>query len=69
MDRRRTRAIVVEFEFEHSRSDGLTYDISPDGRRFLVLKLVNNDEAAAGHVQLLVVQNWLEGLRDLVRVD
>jgi serine/threonine-protein kinase len=42
---------------------GRTYDISPDGRRFLVLKLIAVDDTASDRVQLLVVQNWMEELK------
>jgi serine/threonine-protein kinase len=41
---------------------GLTYDISPDGRRFLVLKLVRKDETSDS-ARLLVVQNWFAELK------
>ena len=35
------------------------YDVSPDGRRFLVVRLA----AGAGEVELVVVQNWFEELK------
>ena len=42
-----------------------TYDVSPDGQRFLVLK----EPAAEGPVDLLVVLNFLEELKRLVPVE
>ncbi len=47
---------------------GRTYDISPDGKRFLMIK-----EGGAGEetepTQLILVQNWLDELKRLVPVD
>jgi serine/threonine-protein kinase len=44
-----------------------TYDVAPDGRRFLMIKLGGGgaDETAAP-ATLTVVQNWLEELKRLV---
>ena len=41
----------------------MTYDVSADGRRFLILKLVSNEEEVSDSVQLLAVQNWMEELK------
>ena len=41
---------------------GRTYDVSPNGQRFLMIKEGGGN--ASGH--LVVVQNWLEELRRLV---
>jgi serine/threonine-protein kinase len=45
---------------------GRPYDVSPDGRRFLMIK----EGAAAGggapQAQIILVQNWLEELQRLV---
>jgi hypothetical protein len=38
------------------------YDVSPDGQRFLMIKL-NGGGSWAGVQNLVVVQNWLETLR------
>jgi hypothetical protein len=35
------------------------YDVSPDGKRFLMLKAADEDQ---GVRQIVVVQNWLEEL-------
>jgi hypothetical protein len=42
-----------------------TYDISSDGQRFLFVKRSTNQVTP----QIVVVQNWLEELRRLVRRD
>jgi serine/threonine-protein kinase len=42
---------------------GRTYDVSPDGRRFLMLKDAGGDEASHN---LVVVQHWFEELERLV---
>jgi eukaryotic-like serine/threonine-protein kinase len=42
---------------------GPTYDVSPDGRRFLLVKMPTAD-AAASIGPLLLVQNWQEELRE-----
>ena len=40
-----------------------TYDVSPDGQRFLMVKQLASQAAAP---QIIVVQNWFEELRRLV---
>jgi serine/threonine-protein kinase len=40
---------------------GRTYDVSPDGRRFLMIKQAGDQTAA--RPQILVVQNWTEELK------
>jgi len=44
---------------------GRTYDVSPDGQRFLMIKEAGAYETSATP-QLIVVQNWFEELRRLV---
>jgi len=46
---------------------GRQYDVSPDGRRFLMIKRAPpTGEGSAAPVQLVVVQNWLAELKRLV---
>ncbi|MBI2186515.1 MAG: hypothetical protein HYU37_05250 [Acidobacteria bacterium] len=45
---------------------GRTYDISPDGRRFLMLKDVDAPNDASAISRLIVVQHWDQELRQLV---
>ncbi len=49
-------------------STGRTYDVSPDGQRFLMIKLPG-DEPVAMPPSLIVVQNWVEDLKRLVPVN
>jgi serine/threonine-protein kinase len=44
---------------------GRTYDVSPDGRRFLMIKTGEIDAASAPR-EIVVVQNWTEELKRLV---
>jgi serine/threonine-protein kinase len=47
---------------------GRTYDVSPDGRRFLMIKPVDGGEflPTAAPTSLIIVQNWTEELKRLV---
>jgi serine/threonine-protein kinase len=47
-----------------AQGGGRTYDVAPDGRRFLMLKETGQSQAA----QLIVVLNWFEELRRLVPI-
>ena len=44
---------------------GRTYDIAPDGQRFLMIKEGGDSDQTAAPPQLIVVQNWLEELKRL----
>ncbi len=43
-----------------------SYDVSTDGRRFLMIEQPTNQAAAS---QIIVVQNWFEELKRLVPVN
>jgi serine/threonine-protein kinase len=45
---------------------GLTYDIAPDGRRFLMIKNADGVRQPAAPPSVIVVQNWSEELKRLV---
>ena len=45
---------------------GRMYDVSPDGQRFLMIK--EDDAQPESNDELVVVQNWLEELKELVPV-
>jgi len=47
--------------------DRRSYDVSHDGRRFLMVKQAPEEQAAAP--QIIVVQNWLLELKQLVPTD
>jgi serine/threonine-protein kinase len=45
---------------------GRTYDVSPDGQRFLMIKEGGGTDQTAAPAQLIVVQHWTEELKRLV---
>jgi hypothetical protein len=45
---------------------GRTYDISPDGQRFLMIKDGGGTDQTAAPPQIIVVQHWTEELKRLV---
>ena len=46
--------------------NGRTYDVAPDGKRFLMIKAGGSAGQTAGPTSLVVVQNWVEELKRLV---
>ncbi|MBT5031705.1 MAG: hypothetical protein HOM55_05350 [Proteobacteria bacterium] len=42
-----------------------SYDVAPDGQRFLLMKDFNVEEARSSETPLLVVENWFEELNRL----
>jgi hypothetical protein len=48
-------------------SNGRTYDIAADGRRFLMLKQDGDSAQTAAPDSLVIVLNWAEELKRLVR--
>jgi hypothetical protein len=61
-----TPARILQGQYNYGGT-GRTYDILPDGRRFLMIKQVGGNEAAPQ--SLVVVQNWHEELKRLVPVN
>ena len=59
-----TPAVVVEGAYLAPYS-GRMYDVSPDGRRFLLIKQSREDKEPPPP-QLIVVQNWVEELKRLL---
>jgi hypothetical protein len=51
----------VVFETDFLNCHGISYDVSPDGQRFLVLKPVVAGEPIT---ELQVVVNWFEELKE-----
>ena len=49
-----------------SANVGRTYDVSPDGRRFLMIKEAASTNATSAPREIVVVQNWFEELKRLV---
>ena len=54
-------AKVVEGPYVTGAGTARSYDVSPDGRRFLMVKQAPSAQAAAP--QIVVVQDWLEELK------
>jgi Tol biopolymer transport system component len=51
---------------ETGPGEGRTYDVAPDGRRFLMIKEAGGSEQIAAPTNLIVVQNWFDELKHLV---
>jgi Tol biopolymer transport system component len=47
----------------YSAVSARSYDVSPDGQRFLMIKDVPTDQGAAASAGMVVVLNWLEELK------
>lgn len=66
----RTPTKLVEGRYFHvainAAATGRTYDVSPDGRRFLMIKFAAGSEQTAAPTKLVVVLNWAEELKRLV---
>ncbi len=46
---------------------GQQYDVSPDGRRFLMIRARSTLGLGTGAEELVVVQNWFEDVRERLR--
>jgi len=57
------------FEGPYLRGSGRAYDVSPDGRRFLMIKEGDGPSDDSSPPGIIVVQNWFEELRRLVPED
>jgi hypothetical protein len=57
------RAPRLLFEGEYKTSLPANFDVSPDGRRFIMIKPAATADARS---RLVVVQNWTEELKRLV---
>jgi serine/threonine-protein kinase len=47
----------------------LQYDVSPDGKRFLMIKEGDSTDQTSAPPQVIVVQHWTEELKRLVPVN
>ena len=57
--------MIVPARYVHSvGQQSRTFDVAPDGRRFLMIKQA--DEGQAAPQTLIVVQGWFEELKRLV---
>ena len=62
----RTRALLFEETGVYNWSVGHTYDIAPDGQRFLMIKEGGGGTDDAPAPQIILVQNWFDELQRLV---
>ena len=61
---------VELFSGEYAPSlGGRNYDVSPDGQRFLMLKVVADPGEAPPPARFIIVENWLSELERLVPTD
>jgi serine/threonine-protein kinase len=49
-----------------ANQNGRTYDVAPDGKRFLMIKAGDSPDQTAVPTSLVVVQNWREELKRLM---
>ena len=53
----------VVFEDNYVREFGRTYDISPDGQRFLMVTEGTESDGTTTETQLVMVTNWFDELK------
>ena len=61
-----TRLLGSGYYSRRRLASGRTYDVSPDGQRFLRIKEGGGPDQTAAPAQLIVVQHWVEELKRLV---
>ena len=60
---------VVLFDGQYFVGKSQSYDILPDGQRFLMLKSEATTNDGSAPAQIIVVENWFDELQRLVPVD
>lgn len=63
-----TKVIDTSAYLRANVAPGRTYDVSPDGRRFLMIKTAGGTDQPAALQSITVVQNWFEELKRRVPV-
>ena len=58
--------LQVKDGFPIPPNPGRTYDIAPDGQRFLMIKPAGGADQTAAPRSVIVVQHWIEELKRLV---
>ena len=53
------------FDDLYATQIGRSYDISPDGLRFLMVKNVGAQQNQSARTEIIVVENWFEELKRL----
>ena len=57
--------VLFEQQYYFFRGDR-TYDVAPDGQRFLMIKEVDTADPTAGQRQIVLIENWFDELERLV---
>lgn len=67
--------VLFEARYARGPADGLSYDLSAEGQRFVMITEAEDDEAQDGnaeaappHTTLIVIENWFEKLKRLVPI-
>ena len=56
----------VLFEGDYAAGGGRSYDVAPDGQRFLMIKAGDPSDESSSAPELIIVENWFEELKRLV---
>ncbi len=64
-----TPEVLFEGNYFTGELTGRTYDVAPDGQRFLMITEGGGAEDTSAAPTIIVVQNWFEELRRLVPTD
>ena len=60
------RPCCFAYASETSTAAGRGYDVSPDGKRFLLVKDAGSATQPSNAASIVVVRNWIEELKKLV---
>ena len=60
-----TPEVLFEGNYYYS-SQGRSYDVAPDGQRFLMIKAGDLSDESSSAPELIIVENWFEELKRLV---
>jgi len=61
-----TTLFATRSGYYKSPAAGRTFDVSPDGQRFLMIKVATDETSRRSTANMVVVMNWLDDLRQRV---
>jgi len=61
-----TKLFATTSGYYKSPAAGRTFDVSPDGQRFLMIKVATDETSRRSTANMVVVMNWLDDLRQRV---
>jgi serine/threonine-protein kinase len=61
-------AVMIDTPYFAQATGGRSYDVSPDGQRFLMIKEPSTKDERATPASMVVIDNWLEELKQRVPV-